>query len=137
MAPVPVYLVGGCGNFRRKYSDFIEGSRFDVAGDFDCPEACADDSGGAHSEIVVCLVSGDAGPTGQTVHRVASIFPDARILVLSSGLSFDEFTAALRAGARGYLHRDIAEEVLINALELVSLGESVFPSKLRYDSHAA
>ncbi len=59
---------------------------------------------------------------GLKVHCAA-----ARIVVLASSFDLDLIMLAHEAGAAGLLQTTTAPDVLIKSLELVALGESVFP----------
>lgn len=56
-------------------------------------------------------------------------FPKAVVVILSERYSHDHMIGSLRAGASGYLLKQVSCEILIKSLELVSLGEHVFPEQ--------
>ncbi|EWY40043.1 transcriptional regulator [Skermanella stibiiresistens SB22] len=66
----------------------------------------------------------------ETLSQLRAGFPDARIVVLASELSADRLKAAMGAGADGYLLKDVSPEALIQSLQLVVIGEKVFPTNL-------
>lgn len=55
---------------------------------------------------------------------------DARIVILTTGVDAVRLTAALEAGADGYLLKDMSAAALLQSLHLVLLGEKVFPTDL-------
>ena len=57
-------------------------------------------------------------------------FPTARIVVLADDLSVDVLRAAMGGGADGFLIKSVSPEALIQSLQLVMLGEKVFPTNL-------
>ncbi|MBB3017792.1 two-component system nitrate/nitrite response regulator NarL [Microvirga lupini] len=64
-------------------------------------------------------------------HGVASIkeqYPQARVVVLSDSFSLDAMKSAFQSGADGYCLATTGCEALIKYLDLVMLGEVVFPS---------
>jgi two-component system, NarL family, nitrate/nitrite response regulator NarL len=50
--------------------------------------------------------------------------------VLAGDCSVDALRDAMNAGADGYLMKDVSPEALIQSLELVMMGEKVFPTNL-------
>ncbi len=56
--------------------------------------------------------------------------PHVRVVVLAADLCARRLSAALGAGAHGYLMKDIACEALTQSLRLVMMGEKVFPTHL-------
>jgi two-component system nitrate/nitrite response regulator NarL len=52
----------------------------------------------------------------------------ARIVLLADNLDGDLIVLAYQAGAAGVLHTATAPEILIKSLELIALGERVFPA---------
>jgi two-component system nitrate/nitrite response regulator NarL len=64
-------------------------------------------------------------------HGIASIkeqYPQARIVVLSDSFNLSDMKAAFQSGADGYCLATTGCEALIKYLDLVMLGEVVFPS---------
>ena len=51
-------------------------------------------------------------------------------MVLASDLTVDALRDAMNAGADGFLMKDVSPEALLQSLELVMLGEKVFPTNL-------
>ena len=63
------------------------------------------------------------------IAKIRARHPDACILVLTTFDTDDDIERALRAGARGYLLKDVAEEDLVKALHDVIAGKTrVAPS---------
>jgi two-component system nitrate/nitrite response regulator NarL len=58
-------------------------------------------------------------------------FPECMVVVLSERYSHGHMVSSLRAGACGYLLKHTSCEALVKSLELVSLGECVFPAQAR------
>jgi two-component system nitrate/nitrite response regulator NarL len=66
----------------------------------------------------------------ETLADLRAGFPNSRIVVLASELSAERLRAAMGAGADGYLLKDVSPEALIQSLQLVVIGEKVFPTNL-------
>ena len=62
------------------------------------------------------------------IHRITEEFPDARILALTTYEGDADIRRALRAGARGYLLKDMLLTDVITALRAVLRGERVIPA---------
>ena len=72
------------------------------------------------------VIVGEAGD----LQQLRSAYPEARIVVLASDFAVDALRDAMNAGADGYLMKDVSPEALIQSLELVMMGEKVFPTNL-------
>jgi DNA-binding NarL/FixJ family response regulator len=57
-------------------------------------------------------------------------FPDARVLVLSHYESEEDVNGALRAGARGFLKKDVKAETLLTAIRTVAAGKTYVPEEV-------
>lgn len=62
--------------------------------------------------------------------RIAASQPGVRVVVLASDMDEEDGMLALRAGAAGYLKRDISLEVLLRVLRKVGEGEAAVPRTL-------
>lgn len=56
--------------------------------------------------------------------------PEARVLVLSNLDGEEDIHRALRAGARGYLRKDVTGPVLLDAIRRVHMGHRYFPPEV-------
>jgi DNA-binding NarL/FixJ family response regulator len=66
----------------------------------------------------------------QTLESIGQVAPQARSIVLSSFEYDEEIYAAVRAGARGYLHKEAPHEDIMRAIRLVSCGKMSFPRRI-------
>ncbi|MGE0669240.1 MAG: LuxR C-terminal-related transcriptional regulator [Sphingomonadales bacterium] len=64
------------------------------------------------------------------LNRICHVSGDAPVVVLSDAMSISQLKAAMKAGASGYLLRDITPDALKQSLLLVMLGEKVLPTDL-------
>jgi DNA-binding NarL/FixJ family response regulator len=60
----------------------------------------------------------------EVVQTIRSEFPEARILVVTSYQTEEEIYQVLRAGALGYILKDMGREMLIEAIQSVQAGVS-------------
>jgi two-component system nitrate/nitrite response regulator NarL len=68
------------------------------------------------------------GDIKDIVEDVKNQHPDARVVILADGFDFDELKSSLQAGADGYCLATTGCDALVKYLDLVMLGEVVFPS---------
>ena len=71
----------------------------------------------------------DCQVVSHAIGRLRERFPEALVAVLSEHYSHGHMLSALRAGACGYLLDHTSCEVLIQSVELISLGEPIFPAQ--------
>ncbi|QQP90679.1 response regulator transcription factor [Skermanella sp. TT6] len=114
--------------FRQGLRHLLSGTRFEAGAEFDT--------------VKLALEAGDAGFTpdliisGQPVgdeadlRTLREVFPATRILVLADDMSVDVLRTAMGAGADGFLSKNVSPEALIQSLQLIMLGEKVFPTNL-------
>jgi len=67
---------------------------------------------------------------GAAVAEARRLCPTARIAILANRFDFDTMLGAFRSGAEGYLINDLSCERLSGYLDLIALGEKIFPSQL-------
>src|SRR5687768_8324841 len=67
---------------------------------------------------------------GAALRLLRERLPKARLVILTSELSTKRLTTALETGIDGYLMSDLSPEALTQSLNLVLLGEKVFPTSL-------
>ena len=75
---------------------------------------------------------GDHAVTALTVERLRKHNPSARIVALSDRCELNDALAVLRAGADGYLFKQISRDALIKSLDLVMLGVTILPAALMH-----
>ncbi|WP_207461646.1 response regulator transcription factor [Azospirillum sp. SYSU D00513] len=66
----------------------------------------------------------------EDVRALRALSPQSRIVVLASDLCIRSLSSALAEGVHGYLTKSISSEALIQSLQLVMMGETVFPTNL-------
>ena len=72
----------------------------------------------------VKMPHGDGIQATQTIHE---ILPESRIIMLTVSEEDEDLFSAIKAGARGYLVKNVEPEQLIKAIHLVARGEAVIP----------
>ena len=90
-------------------------------------QACARDQKPDVALIDVILEDGDGLEVAEAISREA---PGTRVIVLSASEDETKALRALRAGARGYLRKDIELEALPRAIKGVMAGEAAVSRRL-------
>jgi two-component system, NarL family, nitrate/nitrite response regulator NarL len=79
----------------------------------------------------VCLVGASLRGDGiRTVGRISSRVPETEVVVLTDEANENELLEALRAGASGYLPKNLDPDALARALHATLRGEAAFPRAL-------
>jgi two-component system, NarL family, nitrate/nitrite response regulator NarL len=76
------------------------------------------------------VISGQPVKDEADLRAIREVFPTAKIVVLADDLSVDVLRATMGAGADGFLIKTVSPEALIQSLQLIMLGEKVFPTNL-------
>jgi two-component system, NarL family, nitrate/nitrite response regulator NarL len=114
--------------FREGLKHLLTGTRFEVGSEFNSFDlALAAGEAGAAPELVI---SGQPVKDEADLRAIREAFPTARIVVLADDLSVDVLRAAMGGGADGFLIKNVSPEALIQSLQLIMLGEKVFPTNL-------
>ncbi len=82
------------------------------------------------AEVILFVVEATRSPSdiAGIIRELKAQCETARIVLLANNLEGDFIVLVHEAGAAGVLHTAAAPEVLIKSLELIMLGESVFPA---------
>jgi len=114
--------------FRQGLKHLLSGTRFEVDAEFNAVElACSAAETAGMPDLVI---SGQPVRDEAGLRALREAFPTARIVVLADDLSVDVLRAAMGGGADGFLSKSVSPEALIQSLQLVMLGEKVFPTNL-------
>ncbi len=124
-----VFLIDSNRLFREGLKRLLQGSAFSVTGEASSMEegiSFLTSSGGQPAIVLL-----DAQTVSERdINALRALAPQTRVVMLSPDFSTQRLSDALRAGVHGYLVKDIACESLIQSLQLVLLGEKVFPTNL-------
>jgi two-component system, NarL family, nitrate/nitrite response regulator NarL len=111
--------------FRQGLQHLLAGTRFEVEAEFGTIEQAV--AGAIASGLVII---GEVSKESGKLHQLRDAYPDARIVVLAINLTVDALREAMNTGADGFLMKDLSPEALIQSLELIMMGEKVYPSSL-------
>ena len=114
--------------FREGLKHLLNGTRFEVGAEFNTVDLAL--AAAETAETPDLVISGQAVTDEADLRALREAFPTARIVVLADDLSVDALRAAMGGGADGFLIKSVSPEALIQSLQLVMLGEKVFPTNL-------
>jgi len=119
--------------FRQGLKHLLADTRFAVEVEFGTIEQAVANTEVANTEDAAAfglVIMGYAGKETGDLNLLREAYPNARIVVLASDLTVDDLRSALNSGADGFLMKDVSPEALIQSLQLIMLGEKVFPTNL-------
>jgi two-component system, NarL family, nitrate/nitrite response regulator NarL len=130
---VTTILIHPNGLFSEGLRRILSGTSFEpkqVVRTSDCvsPHLC-----NSEHELLFIVGGRDAPNAVKEVQATARKFQLARIVVVGDRIETKGVMSALEAGARGYLSDNMTSEVLVKALELVMLDETVLPAQFAKD----
>src|SRR3954467_12254631 len=117
--------------FRQGLKHLLADTRFAVEVEFGTIEQAVANTEVANTEDAAAfglVIMGYAGKETGDLNLLREAYPNARIVVLASDLTVDDLRSALNSGADGFLMKDVSPEALIQSLQLIMLGEKVFPT---------
>ena len=114
--------------FRQGLKHLLADTRFAVEVEFGTVEQAVASAESATASSLV--ITGHNGKEPEDLNQLRDAYPDARIVVLAAELTVDTLRDAMNAGADGFLMKDVSPEALIQSLQLIMLGEKVFPTNL-------
>ena len=127
--PIRVVLVDDHAMFRSGVRGELSGSTLvsvvGEAGDVDSAVAAVTE----HRPDVVLLDVHLPGGGGATVMKRATV-PESRYLALSVSDAAEDVIGVIRAGARGYVTKNISGTELVDAINRVAEGDAVFSPRL-------
>ena len=87
--------------------------------------------GGIDLLLIDALLPGDAGDGLALLRRLSQRWPLLPVLVLSGHCNASTVTTAMQAGARGFLSKACAPQMLLRAVSVVARGGRFVPPELR------
>lgn len=125
-----VLLVGGDMLFREGLKRLLQTAPFTLEGESEkIADLVAAKAANVDPDIIV-VIDAPADPKAEWVGQIKAMWRHARIVTLSNGADEAMLTAALRAGVDGCLFKDMSPVALVQAINLVALGENVAPLRI-------
>lgn len=78
----------------------------------------------------VHLPGGTGGGGAEVVSRCQDLYPATKILAISVSDSAQDVVGVVRAGARGYVTKDVTGEKLVDSITRVAEGDAAFSARL-------
>ncbi|MPY73808.1 MAG: response regulator [Alphaproteobacteria bacterium] len=129
MDTVPTLLFGRNKLFREGLKSLLKGSQFNVIGESD-DVGMMDFPEDIEPGLILIDLSSNPVHIVDDLHHLGSVFADSPVVILNDNLCSNTLASCLAAGAAGYLMKDISLDALLISLQLVVLGEKVFPTHL-------
>ena len=98
-----------------------------IVGEANSGEATVESFARLRPDVVLLDMRMPGGDGMSALQHIRALQADAHILILSSYGAEEEVYAAIRAGATGYVVKDVDQEELIAAIRQVSTGRSYLP----------
>ena len=131
MDPINVFLIDANKLFREGMKRLFEGTPFNVVGEAgSLREGLSALGTGTNPDLILIDLPSGADEEVDAMRTLRENHPSIRIVILTNDLETRRLSAALGAGAGGYLLKDIACEALMQSLKLVMMGEKVIPTHL-------
>jgi len=131
MTPSPVYLVGGSKLFRQGLRVYLEGTPFEAVREIEhAIDAKSRTEGEVPPALILFALSHGQDDYEASIKTLGVTFPDTPVVVIAESLALEDVTRCLASGVGGYLLSDISTDALSYSLQLVMLGEKVFPTQM-------
>jgi two-component system nitrate/nitrite response regulator NarL len=132
---VRVYVVDDHASFRKVLSDaFAAVPGVEIVGANGDVSECIREVAALQPEVVLVDLHLPERAALTAVAAIRAACPDARILVLTLSEAADELSAALRAGADGYLVKNLEDALLVGAVRRALNGAAVLAEAEHGDS---
>lgn len=102
--------------------------RFEVVGEAGTAREAVEKVSALHPEVVVMDIRLPGASGIEACEEITKNFPDTRVIMLTSYAEDEMLFSAIRAGASGYVLKQIGGEDLIRALEAIGRGEALLDS---------
>lgn len=100
-------------------------SQFDVIGEASNAREAMEMVSNYHPDVVVMDIRLPGTSGIEACEEITNRFPETRVIILTSYAEDEMLFSAIRAGASGYMLKQIGGEDLIKALEAVGRGEAL------------
>jgi two-component system, NarL family, nitrate/nitrite response regulator NarL len=131
MGQVDTVLVGSKTLMKEGLKQLLAGSPINVSGEaVRLSDVAQSFSSGQVADLVLFDVSEFQDEVAHGVRELKARYPRLKMVMLTDVLDGAQLAASLAAGVDGYLMKEISCEALLQSLQLVMVGEKVFPTDL-------
>ena len=128
---IDIALVDGTNLFREGVLRILSGTQFRVARHVEAiDDLLALGAGDCDYSLAIISLPDDDETFGEKLGELHRICPQVRLVTLAETFDVDAVRHCFMAGVDGFLLKTISSRALLNSLELVMLGERVFPRQL-------
>jgi len=134
------FIVGKSVLIREGIARILSAANFRTLASVSCADDLSPSKLQSHPVLVLIVhAGGDFEAAVEQIELLRERHPKARIAVVADHYRLDEMVSAFRAGASGYFIDVMTCDVFVKSIELVMMGETIFPpafmsSILRYES---
>ena len=100
-------------------------SQFDVVGEASTAREAIEMVGNSHPDVVVMDIRLPGTSGIEACEEITGRYPETKVIMLTSYAEDEMLFSAIRAGASGYILKQIGGEDLVRALEAVGRGEAM------------
>lgn len=104
--------------------------QFEVVGEAGTAREAVEQVNRLHPEVVVMDIRLPGSSGIEACQEITTQFPQTRVIMLTSYAEDEMLFSAIRAGASGYVLKQIGGEDLVRALEAVGRGEALIDTSL-------
>jgi len=100
-------------------------SQFDVVGEASTAREAIEMVGNTHPDVVIMDIRLPGTSGIEACEEITNHYPETKVIMLTSYAEDEMLFSAIRAGASGYILKQIGGEDLVRALEAVGRGEAM------------
>ncbi|MBA4420882.1 MAG: DNA-binding response regulator [Anaerolinea sp.] len=104
--------------------------QFDVVGEAGNAREAVEQVARLHPDVVVMDIRLPGASGIEACQEITTTYPDTRVIMLTSYAEDEMLFSAIRAGASGYVLKQIGGEDLVRALEAIGRGEALIDTSL-------
>src|SRR6202048_4437952 len=121
-------LIGKSVLIREGIARILRAANFRTTASVSCADEFPPGTLQPHQLLFLIVHTGDDFDVGlEQIELLRDNHPSARITIVADHYRLDELVSAFRAGANGYFVDVMACDVFIKSIELVMMGETIFP----------
>ena len=126
-------LVGKSILFREGLAKILRSANFRILASVSCADDLLASKLQQHQPLFIVVHTGDDfGAAVEQIEVLRDQHPDGRIAIVADHYRLGELVSAFRAGANGYFVDVMTCDAFIKSMELVMMGETIFPPALSF-----